>query len=400
MRILQVTYWRFPSTGAIDGYLRTLRVALRAAGHRVDILSRGPHWRALRLHGRARLDLRRRVEPQVVAELWPRFADLAPPPSEWVRQREGEHYAFERGALRLCDLRRYDLAHCHDVHSARAIARAAPDLPVLLTCHGLLAFEWLVEDRLPAGDPWAWRYAYWRERLGLAAAKLALVPSVTMRDAYATFFGADPARIAVLPYGLDPRPWTASWRRRRRRPSGAPPTVTCVARLVPLKGHRVLLEALAALRARHPRLRCWLVGDGPLAAELRQHVRALGLEGCVRLWGRRDDVPRLLAATDVFVLPSLQEVTPLAITEAQLAGLPVVATDVGGIPELVRHGESGWLVPPGDARALAAALDAVLSDPGLARRLGEAGRAAALAERTWDRHWERLLAVYRAVART
>ena len=98
------------------------------------------------------------------------------------------------------------------------------------------------------------------------------------------------------------------------------------------------------------------------------------MESAVRLAGERDDVGELLAAADLFVLSSRSEGLPLSILEAMAAGLPVVASDVGGVPELVVDGETGLLVPPGDPHALAAAIDRLLDDPDLRRRLGAAGR--------------------------
>ena len=112
----------------------------------------------------------------------------------------------------------------------------------------------------------------------------------------------------------------------------------------------------------------------PRPAAVESEVRRLGLESVVRLAGERDDVGELLAGADLFVLSSRSEGLPLSILEAMAAGLPVVASSVGGVPELVVEGETGLLVPPGDPHALAAAMERLLDDPALRRRLGAAGR--------------------------
>jgi glycosyltransferase involved in cell wall biosynthesis len=122
--------------------------------------------------------------------------------------------------------------------------------------------------------------------------------------------------------------------------------------------------------------RAAIVGDGPERAALE----AAAATAQVELLGERGDVPEQLAASDVFVLSSRSEGMPMSILEAMAAGLPVVASAVGGIPEIVRDGETGLLVPPGDADALAAALGRLLDDDGLRRRLGAAGRERALDE--------------------
>jgi glycosyltransferase involved in cell wall biosynthesis len=120
-----------------------------------------------------------------------------------------------------------------------------------------------------------------------------------------------------------------------------------------------------------------IVGEGPDRPRLEQEIRALGVTERVRLVGERYDVPQLLAEADVFALSSASEGMPVSVLEAMAAGLPVVSSRVGGVPELVVDGETGILVRPGDASALAAALSSLIADPAERRRLGAAGRARA-----------------------
>jgi glycosyltransferase involved in cell wall biosynthesis len=156
----------------------------------------------------------------------------------------------------------------------------------------------------------------------------------------------------------------------------------------------VLFEALAAL----PDAALVLVGDGPERRWLEALATSPLLEGRVRFTGWHAEPRRHLTTFDVFVLPSRFEGFPLSIVEAMLARLPVVATTVGSVPEAVREGETGLLVPPDDAAALAAALGRLLADPALRSRLGEAGRrlalerftAAAMA-RSFERLYEEIL---------
>ena len=147
------------------------------------------------------------------------------------------------------------------------------------------------------------------------------------------------------------------------------------ARLTPQKGLATLLDAMPAVLDRHPEAVLLLAGDGPLETALRTQIDRLGLAGAVRLLGRRSDVPDLMAASDLFVLPSLFEGLPLAVLEAMAAGLPVVATAVGGTDEAVVDEVTGRLVRPGDAAALATAITACLSDPAMASAFGAAARA-------------------------
>jgi glycosyltransferase involved in cell wall biosynthesis len=144
-----------------------------------------------------------------------------------------------------------------------------------------------------------------------------------------------------------------------------------VGRLADGKGFDVLLAAAESLRDGDASV-C-LVGEGPLYDDLRAEIETRGLEDTVFLLGYRADVPRVLAASDVLVLPSYREGTPRVITEAMASGLPVVATNIAGIPEQVSDGESGYLIPTGDPDALAARLAELLADPALRERMGRCG---------------------------
>jgi glycosyltransferase involved in cell wall biosynthesis len=175
------------------------------------------------------------------------------------------------------------------------------------------------------------------------------------------------------------------------------PTVLEVARLAEVKGQRTLLEALRSLGATGVFVGRDLEQGGAYEHLLRAEAERLGVAGRVVFAGYRSDVPALLAGCDVFCLPSSKEGLPLVVLEAMAQGKPVVATAVGGTPELVLDGVTGLLVPPGDARALADALGALLADPARARRLGEAGRERVLREFSADAAAERVLELYAGV---
>jgi glycosyltransferase involved in cell wall biosynthesis len=168
--------------------------------------------------------------------------------------------------------------------------------------------------------------------------------------------------------------------------------VGAVGGLRAVKGHLFLVEAVARLAESAPDACLLLVGEGPLRGQLEARAADLGIAGRVRFMGFRDDVPRILAALDCFALPSLSEGLSVATIEAMAAGLPVVVTASGGPSDLVRHGETGLMVPPGDASALSAAIAAIRGDPDLARRLGAAARrkAEAFDVRSMLQKYERL----------
>jgi glycosyltransferase involved in cell wall biosynthesis len=156
--------------------------------------------------------------------------------------------------------------------------------------------------------------------------------------------------------------------------SAGDPVIGTVGSLYPVKGHRYLLDAMPTILRQYPNAVLLLIGRGELEISLKEQTQRLGIEERVRFLGMRQNVPKLLAVMDVFVLPSLSEGLSLALLEAMASGKPVVATHVGGNSELIDHGRTGFLVQPEDARDLAANLLKLLSDP---EKMQQFGRQAA-----------------------
>lgn len=179
-----------------------------------------------------------------------------------------------------------------------------------------------------------------------------------------------PTKVECIPLGWEGQPLP-------RERDGCPPTVVCVANFRPEKGHDVLLDAFAIVRDRIPDSRLVLVGHGELQDVVDAKIRALGLTARVHITGFVPEVWPYLADADVFAIASASEAYGIAIAEAMAAGLPVVASDVGGIPELVKPGVTGELFPPGDSESLAAHLVRMLSEPELRARMSPAAREAA-----------------------
>ncbi|CAB3893112.1 glycosyltransferase family 4 protein [Achromobacter anxifer] len=156
--------------------------------------------------------------------------------------------------------------------------------------------------------------------------------------------------------------------------------VGCVAVMRATKGHKDLIDAIAPLMASRPKLHLVFVGGGsPVFEQTQAYVAELGLQDRIHLMGMRRDVPNLLAGFDLFALATQQEASGTVYVEAQASGLPVIGTDVGGVSEMFRDGETGILVPPKDSQALTAALERLIDDGALRRRMGQAGR-----KMVWD----------------
>ncbi|WP_209425027.1 glycosyltransferase family 4 protein [Pararhodobacter sp. SW119] len=208
---------------------------------------------------------------------------------------------------------------------------------------------------------------------------------------------SDPAhwhKLAIVRCGVEPARYGDAPRARFDQ------RVLFIGRLAAVKGVPLLLEAFARVAAVYPNARLTLVGDGPERAMLESLAMTLGLTETVHFAGYRsqEEVKALLNEADMLVLPSFAEGLPVVLMEALASRIPVIATQVAGVSELVRDGETGLLVPPGDVNGLVEALDRLLADPSLCRRLGEAGRAAVLDRHDVTREAERLLALFRGGA--
>ena len=175
------------------------------------------------------------------------------------------------------------------------------------------------------------------------------------------------------------------------------PIVSIIGRLTSQKGHRYFLESANRILEVLPETRFLIVGDGPLREDLESLSLSLGIAQAVRFLGYRQDVATLMGMSDVIVMSSLREGLPYVLLEALALARPVVGTQVGGIPEVIKHGETGFLVPPKDAESLAEAIIRVLRNPEEAARLGERGRELISQEFNVETMVRKIAAVYAEV---
>jgi len=187
------------------------------------------------------------------------------------------------------------------------------------------------------------------------------------------------AKVSVIPNGIAIEADTIE-----QRPN-SPRRVVVVANLRPEKGHDVLLQAAATVIRRFPDATFDLVGGGPERAHLEALAGRLGLQHAVRFAGHCEDVAARLASADICVHPSRSEAFPNAVLEAMAAGLPVIASGVGGVLELIRDGDTGLIVPPGDSDALSRSIVGLMSDSARACALGGRARAAVISTYSFDR---------------
>lgn len=280
--------------------------------------------------------------------------DLAVPPAGGV-------IAMRRALRSWLRLGAPDVLHTHNVSPLVAAALAAPrhpDFRLVHTKHGRARAPNLRGRLLTR---WA---------AGRADAIVAVSRDAAERAVNREHFPAD--RVRLIYNGIDAEaviPRTGQWSRR----------LVLAARLEPIKRIEVLLRAMAILRRADPQVTLTIVGDGSARPALERLAEELGLAGSTRFTGWREDVASELRSADCFVLPSRSEGLSMTLLEAMATGLPVVATRVGGNPEVVEEGVTGLLVPHSDPEALARALREVIEDPSRARAMGEAGRERVLA---------------------
>ena len=274
--------------------------------------------------------------------------------------------------LRLREMmieKRIAVLHTHDFYSGALGVTAARlgGIKVIAAQRHLRLSERRIHD-------WGTRYIH-------KFANRLLVNAEGIRDHILKIGGVPPGKIVVIHNGLD-APADARALRARRRPEllaelglGADARIVgSVAKLAPVKGHRYLLEAAAMVMKADARVHLVLVGDGALRDEIAAQAARLGIDARTRMLGHREDSAQLAAAFDVAVLASLSEGLPNAVMEAMAAGAPVVATAVGGVPELIVDCDTGFLVPPANPGAMAERIEYALSHVDLTGLIAMRGR--------------------------
>ena len=267
------------------------------------------------------------------------------------------------GALELALLMRRERPDIVHANSSKAgllgrLAAAITRVPIrIFTVHG-----WAFKAHSGAASA----LYRWADRLMAPLTTVTICVSERERSAGLAAGTCRAERTVVIPTAVD----TAATEPARR--DGRPPRIVAVGRLAAPKDPVTLVRALAAVHGAP--FSAQIVGDGPERPAVEREIRGAGLEHAVELTGERHDVLRLLVDADVFVLSSRSEGAPISILEAMAAGLPVVASNVGGVAEIVEDGTTGVLVPPGEPTALAAAIAPLLVDATLRVRLGDAGR--------------------------
>lgn len=330
------------------------------------------------------------------AETLEAFADAVPESSRRLAlpMLSAPHQQIAGGqiAARFAKRSGAHLLHGHGLRFAPLFASAsvASGLPLVVSLHNLVPPDMNGLQRAAA-----------QAALGRATKIIAVSDAVAKSAATV----ASPSRIETIPNGIDAARFaithtaTRGHTRYALHVSGDAPVIVCLSRLSPEKDVTNLLEAFALLLPRFPDARLFVAGDGKLRPTLQWHIELLGIGASAHLLGSlpREAVADLLRAADVFALSSREEGLSLAVLEAMAAGLPVVATRIGGLPEAVAENVTGYLAPAQNPPAFAAQLARLLGDKTAREAMGEAGRARALERFTQERMVAQTFAVYEAI---
>ncbi|MFW6051546.1 MAG: glycosyltransferase family 4 protein [Myxococcota bacterium] len=403
LRIALLTYRGNPRSGGQGVYVRLLGRALQELGHRVDVWSGPPYpelTRGVRLVRVPSLELWEGAPPF----RWPSLQELSDPINlaEFTRTRFGEFpepLTFsQRVAREFARTRpRYDVVHDNQCLGPGLLA-LRQQVPVVATVHHPITFD--RRHAMDASRNWLRRmgvrrfYSFVPTQIQVARrlSRILTVSECSKRD-IVDEFGVPPERLRVIFNGVD----VALFRSLPDVPRRNDLVVSTLSADQPLKGFRYLLEAFARLRRARPGLRLRVVGSPGERTDTRRRLRRLGLEQAVEFTGRvpAEDIVRMYAEATVAVVPSLYEGFGFPAAEAMACEVPVVSTRGGALPEVVGEGgETGLLVAPGDAEALADAVGQLLDDPARRARVGKAGRDRVLRHFTWKAAAERTVAAY------
>jgi glycosyltransferase involved in cell wall biosynthesis len=387
LKILLSTFWKHPVTGGSSTYIEQLKRGLEREGHEVDILAHHPNLNGYYLVNSGEFIEITKLNMLVNSSYNHRFPNIDP----IYKNTEIAHHCFELAASYF-NLENYDLIHTQDIYSSRLLSRVKPKkTPLVASIHGCLATEYLIQKGNSSlnkqfsnfNKDFGSRYAVWQEKVGSTSSDITIVATHWLKNLLMNDFNVEYKQLTVVPYAHD----IAEFRKQldEQPPVITPPgkiIIVCPARLAFIKGHKTLLEALAKLRHQRTDWVCWLVGDGNFRNNLKNMTIRLNLDQNVKFLGMQKNIHAILKQADICVLSSLQESFPYSIMEAQIAGKPVVVTDAGGLPEMVTHGETGFISQKGNSEALYNNIRELLENEYLRKTMGS--NAQKLAMENWD----------------
>jgi glycosyltransferase involved in cell wall biosynthesis len=363
MKIL-ITSIKYPGFVGVLTYIEQLVKGLKDNGHQVDLFAHNPI-----------------LKNQVL--------------NRKNSRRQQDIINYQSAAYRL-PFDNYDIVHSQGIIPTIAVSRIKPPhIPLVMSLHGALTFNRFINGNLSKNSPY-WQQSLDLESKAVSSSDICIVGSQWLKNVMINDYTLkENQQFAIVPYGIDVTDFSNKMNiiTSITRPINKF-VITCTARLVPLKGHKYLLESLAKLKRQRQDWVCWLIGDGPLLNELKQQAKRLGILEDVKFLGDQKNVPSLLNLTDLFVFPSLQDNLPYAVMEAQVAGVPVIVSDAGGIPEMVKNNETGIIVAKKDSNSLYHKINMLLDNVELRQSIANYGKSFATDYFAIEKMLQNTIAVY------
>jgi glycosyltransferase involved in cell wall biosynthesis len=380
--------------------MNAIKEKLESLGHEVDILGRLNSGVGYQIINKNLVIKNKQLNPILNLPLSHKNLPL-------FNAHQSNRHSMELAAAYF-GLDQYDIIHAHDVISARCISRVKPKkTPLIVSVHGALARERTQTYKQPnqkaaiqqiKKTPYG-RYFWLLEKLGINSADFIHTSSQWMKNLLINDHGVSINQMVSFQYGIDIQAFLDKMNKNTviNKPRNKK-VIIYTGRLVDIKGINSLLYALSHLKRVRNDWICWIVGDGIMKHELQKLSARLGLNPFINFLGVRDDVPALLKLADIFVLPSLQDNMPLSLIEAQLAGKAIVTSNAGGIPEMVKHGETGLIAPAGQNGPLYVHLKTLLENDSFRNQISSNTKEWAMKYWSIDLMVERILTIYKKMA--
>lgn len=351
LRILITTFWDYQHVvGGLQNYISTLKAGLENIGHKVDIFAPDlfPKERTKEIHS------------EVKGYFKQFFQERYGYASKKILSNISK-LSIYRMMLMDLDLSKYDIIHAQDRFTCNVVGtlNEAYQIPILFTPHGFMTHTKLKFNLIEKGSIEELYFSA-IDRQAIKNANQLIILCNAFRPILKTL-GAEDERISTVYTGIN-------FESKKLQNKQNKVVITCVSRLRPRKGHKYLFEALFLLKKHLNNVEVRIVGDGEMREELENQIHKLQLDN-VYFLGRRNDVPKLLGQSDIFVLPTTSDTLPISIIEAMFSGQAILATNVGGIPEIIQKNDTGLIIEPADSQQLARKLLLLLQDKTLRERL-------------------------------
>ncbi|MEH7375579.1 glycosyltransferase family 4 protein [Neobacillus drentensis] len=381
MRILITTFWEYPVIGGLQNYITSLKTGLENLGHSVHVIAPN-HFPSSKME-----ELRNRNSEQFTQFFNDRYGSC----NRKILHNISKLYSFYM-MLKDIDLAEYDIIHAQDRYTANVIGilNQSYQKPLLFTPHGFMTQSRLKFNLMERGSV---EEIYFSaiDKQAIKNANQVIVLCDVFRPILINL-GAEENKITTVYTGID---FGGGKNQKKSKKSQRKTVITCVSRLRPRKGHGYLFKALALIKDKLKNVEVRIVGDGEMRNTLEMQVSELNLKN-VSFLGSREDIPKLLSESDIFVLPTTSDTLPISLIEAMFANQAILTTNCGGIPEIIKDNYSGFIVEPANPKQLAEKLSLLLRKESLRREL--AGNAQSFAQQhlTFSNMTQRIEKIYQS----